>query len=128
MIFGVYLLVPTEFLRWINCIEHVTWKSQFDLPGIVWEKLELKEGTMPNIKAHAAIRVSDNLMFIFGGYDQRGECTNTSLLFDTGIVGRWKIINFIYLEKLKMIPFETKGKKPGPRAFHVQDFKISLSF
>ncbi len=22
------------------------------------------------------------------------------------------------LENLKMIPFETKGKKPGPRAFH----------
>jgi len=89
---------------WSLSFEHVTWKSQFDLPGIVWEKLELKEGQMPNIKAHAAIRISDNLMFIFGGYDQRGECTNTSLLLDT--------------EKLKVIPFETKGKKPGPRAFH----------
>jgi len=54
------------------------------LPGIVWEKQEPKEGHMPNIKAHAAIRLSETLMFIFGGYDQKGECTNTSLLFDTG--------------------------------------------
>ena len=46
----------------------------------------LKEGVqMPNLKSHSAIKVSDTLIFIFGGYDQKGECTDTSLLLDIGI-------------------------------------------
>ena len=124
------------FLNQLIPIEHVSWKSQFDLPGIVWEKIVLKEGQMPNIKAHSAIKLNETSIFIFGGYDQKGECTNTSLVFDTGNLKnifsreqRKNTSSFLeqtlnFLEKLRIVPFETKGKKPGPRAFHVNNKAI----
>lgn len=72
-------------LQWNKVIDHVVWDSNnFDLPGVVWDRIEPFEGTMPHLKAHAAIKVSESLIFIFGGYDQKGECTDTSILFDVG--------------------------------------------
>ena len=39
---------------------------------------------MPNIKAHAAIKVTNSMMFVWGGYNEKGDCTDTSLLIDVG--------------------------------------------
>lgn len=61
------------------------WDSNnLDLPGVLWERVEPVEGNMPNLKAHAAIKVTNSMMFIFGGYNEKGECTDTSLLIDVG--------------------------------------------
>ncbi len=82
------------------------WDSNsLDLPGVLWEKIDPIEGTMPNLKGHAAIKITETLMYIFGGYDQKGEPTDTSVLFD--------------IERRQVTHFETRGKPPGPRAFHV---------
>ena len=92
---------------WSLSFEHVVWDStSLDLPGVLWEKIEPQEGTMPHLKAHAAIQVDSTKIFLFGGYNQKGECTDSTILFD--------------VEKRRVIPFETKGTKPAPRAFHVK--------
>mmetsp|Transcript_6885 Transcript_6885/g.6180 ORF Transcript_6885/g.6180 Transcript_6885/m.6180 type:complete len:88 (+) Transcript_6885:843-1106(+) len=59
---------------------------------------------MPNIKAHAAIKVTNSMMFVWGGYNEKGDCTDTSLLID--------------VDNKKITHFETKGNSPKPRAHH----------
>lgn len=92
---------------WSLSLENVMWSSSsLELPGLLWSKVDLAQEGMrlPCLKGHDAIKVSDNLIFIFGGYNRNGEVTDVSLLLDT--------------DERKLINFETKGHKPTPRAFH----------
>ncbi len=57
------------------------------------------------MKGHAAVKISDSIIFIYGGYNQLGTCTDTSIMID--------------VENCVIKNYETRGSKPSPRAFHV---------
>ncbi len=105
--------------------DNVVWNTtSVELPGVVWSKLEIEvklnkcffieiyayclnqeTDIFQPMKAHAALKVSDTQIFIFGGFNEKKQCTDSSLLLD--------------IEEGKAFPFETKGNKPTPRAYAV---------
>jgi hypothetical protein len=58
--------------------------------------------------------LNSNQIFLFGGINEKREVVDLSLIFDFGINR-----NIYCSEKKQITPFETKGHKPGARAFHV---------
>ena len=51
----------------------------------MWEKVDLQDSQlMPHLKCSSAIKIDESSIFLFGGYDQKGECTDTSIIIDTG--------------------------------------------
>lgn len=39
---------------------------------------------MPALKGHSAIKINDETIMIFGGYNQIGQITDTCVLIDIG--------------------------------------------
>lgn len=42
---------------------------------------------MPALKGHSAIKINDETIMIFGGYNQIGQITDTCILIDIGSIG-----------------------------------------
>ncbi|EAR82549.1 kelch motif protein (macronuclear) [Tetrahymena thermophila SB210] len=91
---------------WSFSLDNMEWDSGFDdYKPIKWEKIDFQDHHLfPPTKAHSAIKISQNQIFIFGGFNQKKQCTDTSIIMD--------------IEKRRIFHFETRGQKPCPRAFH----------
>ena len=76
---------------------------------------------MPALKGHSSIKINSECIMVFGGYNQLGQITETCVLIDLGskmiFVLKWN--KFFLIEHKTVSNFETKGKKPSARAFHV---------
>lgn len=91
---------------WSLSFDNVVWTSPTtEIPGINWQKLSVQENLQffP-VKAHSAVQVSETQIFIYGGYNNKKQCTDLSVLFD--------------VVENKIVSFKTTGQKPGPRAYH----------
>ncbi len=99
---------------WYCTFQNVLWETDsLDLPGLSWKRLNLKLGStqMPTLKAHCAVSISKNEIFIFGGYSQDGETSNISLIIDIGLFIDFNIYIVINIQNRKnsnsLIPEET---------------------